>query len=54
MKNLICTRKQAFAKARLYFNRKRLKDSCLIYSVMGGNNPYHLFIYKGEAFEIRH
>lgn len=54
MKNLMISRKQAFDAARLHFKRKRLKDSCLMYSVMGGNNPYHLFIYKGEAFEIRH
>ena len=53
MKNSICTKKEAFAAARLYFNRKRLKNSCLFYSVMGGNNPYHLFIFKGEAFGIR-
>lgn len=50
MKNLIST-KEAKKAARTYFGVERLAK-CDHY-VMGGNNPYHLFIYKGNAFEIR-
>ena len=48
--NLIST-KNAFKAAREYFNRKKLRS--VQHHIMGGSNPYHLFIFKGDAFEIR-
>lgn len=52
MKNskLIST-KLAFKAAREFFNRKKLRN-CTHY-IMGGSNPYHLFIFQGNSFEIR-
>ena len=46
----IISYKDAKTSARDYFGVKKLH--CNGY-VMGGNNPYYLFIYKGNAFEIR-
>jgi len=51
MKTKICTKKEAFEAAREHFNRKRLRGVDV--ALMGGNNPYYLFIFKGEAFETR-
>lgn len=51
MKNQIISTKKAFAAAREHFNRKKLRG-CM-HAIMGGNNPYHLFIFKGQSFEIR-
>jgi hypothetical protein len=51
MKTKICTRKEAFEAAREHFNRKRLRGVDI--ALMGGNNPYYLFIFKGESFETR-
>jgi hypothetical protein len=51
MKTNICTKKEALASARDYFGRKLLRGVDI--SIMGGNNPYWLFIFKGQSFEIR-
>lgn len=51
MKTKLISTKEAYKAAREYFNRKRLRGHT--HSIMGGNRPYHLFIFKGEPFEIR-
>lgn len=51
MKTKLISTKEAFSAAREFFNRKKLRG--VTHAIMGGNNPYHLFIFKGEAFEIR-
>lgn len=51
MKTKIISTKLAFEAAREYFNRKRLRG--VQHHIMGGSNPYHLFIFQGDAFEIR-
>ena len=51
MKTENTNRKDAFKAARKHYGRKKLRG--LTYALMGGNKPYHLFIFKGEPFEIR-
>lgn len=46
----LISRKLAIAAAREHFNVKKYRGDI---SLMGGNNPYYLFIYKGKSFEIR-
>lgn len=51
MKTKLISTKKAYKAAREHFNRKRLRN-CR-HAIMGGNNPYHLFIFNGSSFEIR-
>lgn len=50
--NKIISKKLATEAAREHFGVQRLRGDAYV-GVLGGSSPYHLFIYKGQSFEIR-